>query len=405
MRALKYIPILLLPCFAACNKYDIQPGQAEGFIKFFSSDLGQSGVDVKPTSDGGYIAIGNSTDPNTGLKDIYLVKTDQYGNEESWSPVILGNENFDDVATSLQVVSDGFVILGYTNDTTGGGNGSYDMYLLKTDLQGNVVWEKKTGGSADDRGTNLQVTSGGNFLAGGITSTYTTNAGPRNAYIVLFDASGNYIRSGYFGEGDPTPKTVFDTYVIETATDIVVCGSLGTIDPEVSQIFVAVRDKNNFGPKNFKKIGTGTNHYGVSVQEKSNGNVIICGQAFNASGNIDLYLEEFTTNLVSVWQNTLTEAGETSDLAAGSLRFAPDGGLAIIGTRTETENDDIFLIFTDAGGNLIGDEITLFGDDGYQQGAALEFTTSDNGWIIVGTNGFEDNSMMALLKTDGQGGL
>ena len=102
MRALKYIMIFLLPCFVACNNYEIQPEQAEGFIKFFSSSLGEEGVDVKPTSDGGYVAVGNSIDESTGLSDIYLVKTDQYGNEESWSPVIIGGDQ-DDVVTAGRV--------------------------------------------------------------------------------------------------------------------------------------------------------------------------------------------------------------------------------------------------------------------------------------------------------------
>jgi len=399
MRALKYITILLLPFMVACNKYDIQPEQSEGFIKFFSNGLGETGVDVKPTSDGGYVAIGNSTDEN-GISDIYLVKTDEYGNEESWSPVSIGGD-FDDVATSLQVVSDGYVILGYSNDTTGS-NGSYDIYLVKTDLQGNVVWEQRAGGSADDRGTNLQISNSGGFLAAGLTSSPDLThplMGARDAYFVLFNANGNFIREGNFGL---VGQTMFDNYAIEFDAGYAVCASIGTIDPEVSDIFIAVLN-SSFRSTNNPPRTLETNHYGVCVQKKSDGNLIICGKAFNSAGNINLYLEEFTPSLVSVWQNTITEAGETSDLTAGSLRIALDGKLAIIGTRTETENDDIFLMFTDAGGSMT--DLIVFGDDGYQRGAALETTASDNGWIIVGTNGFEDNSMISLLKTDGQGGL
>ena len=118
MKRLKYLLILFLPCFLGCNKYDIQPEQANGFIKFFFEGLRVEGVDVKPTADGGYIALGNTTNESSGLRDIYLVKTDEYGNEESWSPVLIGGD-MDDVATSLQVVSDGYVILGYSNRRTG----------------------------------------------------------------------------------------------------------------------------------------------------------------------------------------------------------------------------------------------------------------------------------------------
>ena len=74
MRPLKYILILLLLCLIACNNYDIEPEQADGFIKFFSTGLTEMGIDVKPTADGGYVAVGTTTSGD-GIRDIYLVKT------------------------------------------------------------------------------------------------------------------------------------------------------------------------------------------------------------------------------------------------------------------------------------------------------------------------------------------
>ena len=400
MRALKYILIFLLSCFVACNNYEIQPEQAEGFIKFFSNGLGEAGVDVKPTADGGYVAVGNSTDANTGLSDIYLVKTDLYGNEESWSPVIIGGD-MDDVATSLQVVSDGFVILGYSNDAAAG-NGDYDMYLVKTDLQGNVQWETRTGDVGDDKGTSLEVLSGGGFVAAGTTSSY--GLGVVNAYVNKFDASGNLIRTNRLYTVGLADKTIFETHIIETASNYVICGSIGTLDPERSDIFCALLDKTSLIFNSSPIFFTEANHYAKCIQEMPDGDLIVCGRSENNQDYSDVYLMKLNSDLVSVWEKTISEGGgESSDLSAGSLRIAPDNGLAIVGTRTETENDDLFLLLTDADGNQTN--FTLFGDDGYQRGSALETTSYDNGWIIVGTNGFEDNSMLTLLKTDGQGGL
>ena len=400
MRRSKYILILLLPCILGCNNYDVQPEQAKGFIKFFSDGLREEGVDVKPAADGGYVAIGNSTDEDTGLRDIYLVKTDEYGNEESWSPVIIGGDK-DDVATSLQVVSDGYVILGYSNDPAGAG--SYDMYLVKTDLQGNVVWERRTGGTEDDRGSNLIALSGGGFLAAGITSSDPDPLqGPRNAYYVTYDAGGNYIWSKKFGLAG---KTVFETYIIEAASDYVICGSIGTLDPEVSEIFIVQIDKGNLDVKYPRTFSSATNQYGKCIQELPDGNLVFCGTRINAQGLSDVYLQVFAPDLSSVWvePKIITEAGEASDLMVRNIRVAPDNSLAIIGTRTETANDDLLLLLTDADGN--NPEFILYGDDGYQQGSSLETAPSDNGWIIVGTNGFEDASMMTLMKTDGKGNL
>ena len=76
---------------------------------------------------------------------------------------------------------------------------------------------------------------------------------------------------------------------------------------------------------------------------------------------------------------------------------------AIVGTRTETGNDDIILLHSDAEGNEVSRRI--FGDDGFQQGMSLELTGFDGGLILVGNNGSEDQSMMALVKTDASGNL
>ncbi len=390
MKSIKYIPIVLAGFLPACNDYDIQPEQAEGFIKFFTTGLAEQGYDVKPASDGGYVAVGTTSD-NEGIRDIYLVKTDRYGNEESWSPAIIGGES-DDVATSLQVVSDGYVLLGYSNDTDGAG--SYDMYLVKTDLQGNVLWEQYVGGSSDDRGTNLQLLSGGGFLAGGITSSFGV-PGTRYAYLVTFDTQGNVTDLNYSGEEG---KTINGTYAVETSSEYVICGS---IQSGLSQIFVYTFNKQNLGPENSKYFGTVTDHYGSCIQVLSDGNLVLCGSAVNDQGFSEIYLQKLAPDLSSIWVRKISEP--QADLAGNALRIAPDNSIAVVGTRTKTENDDLFLLFTDSEGN--NPDLTFFGDDGYQRGNSLEPTTVDNGWIVVGTNGFEDQSMMSLMKTDPQGSL
>ena len=63
--------------YFACNKYDVQPEQAEGFIKFFSVNLREAGIDVKPTADGGYVAVGTSTDEFSQGKECLPVSCQQ----------------------------------------------------------------------------------------------------------------------------------------------------------------------------------------------------------------------------------------------------------------------------------------------------------------------------------------
>jgi hypothetical protein len=392
MRPIKYSLLFAALQLAACNKYDIQPEQAEGFIKFFSSTLTEEAYDVKPTPDGGYVAIGTTRDPE-GMRDLYLVKTDRYGNEESWSPAIIGG-NHDDVGTNIQVEADGYVILGYSNDrdTT-----QYDMYLVKTGLQGNVVWETWTDDPGDERGTSLQITSAGEYLAAGLR---------RNIYgiygylIIRFDADGNRVKEGVINPQD----NVLNACIIETGENYLICGTEQSSGK--NQISIILVDKDNhrsFGGTTFKTAGNLT---GNCIRELSDGNLLICGTIQNIQRGLnEVYLNKISPDLgiAAGWETPKTFSGSAlnANLSGNAVRIIGEDSYAIIGTRTETGNDDMILLHSDGNGNEISRRI--FGDEGFQRGVSLEVTGADGGLILIGNNGSEDHSMMALVKTNADG--
>ncbi len=398
MRWIKYIPLFLALMLTACNKYDIKPEQAEGFIKFFSRTLTEEAYDVKETADGGYVAIGTTIDESTGLRDLYLVKTDKYGNEESWSPVLIGGD-YDDVGTSIQVVTDGYVILGYSKQTD---TSEYDMYLVKTGLQGNVIWEVWEGDDNDVRGTSLQITSGGEYLAAGIRRNPAF--GIYDYKIVRFDASGNVVKDRIISSGDASASVV-DACIIETQDYYVICSTVLFNQKNEIQIIPIFQDSHF--PDGGKSYPAAGDLYGNCIQELSDGNLLVCGTILNSTGLGNIYLNKITAALGTVpgWETykTLPEPGGQVSFTGNSVRIINDNSYAIIGTRTETGNDDIILLYSDAGGTEISRRI--FGDDGFQRGVSLEITGSDGGLILIGNSGSEDNSMMALVKTDAAGKL
>ncbi|SVD90003.1 uncharacterized protein METZ01_LOCUS442857, partial [marine metagenome] len=128
----------------------------------WSQTIGTSGNDiayfVQQTSDGGYILAGTDGD------DMYLVKTDSQGNKE-WDQSFGGSGN--DVAYALDQTFDGGYILA--------GNNSSDIYIVKTDSQGNELWNKTIEGdnTYGNTGENTlysiqQTFDGGYILAGRI---------------------------------------------------------------------------------------------------------------------------------------------------------------------------------------------------------------------------------------------
>nr|NIP55679.1 hypothetical protein [Phycisphaerae bacterium]NIR26632.1 hypothetical protein [Gammaproteobacteria bacterium]NIS54350.1 hypothetical protein [Phycisphaerae bacterium]NIX02161.1 hypothetical protein [Phycisphaerae bacterium] len=151
----------------------LDPGTELQWQKTFDGTNDDVGYSAQQTADGGFIITGYISYwcpvDATYQRDIILIKTDMFGNEQ-WSKTYPGSEDFcsgDDVGYCAKQTSDGGYII--TGETRSYGQGVADMYLIKTDPNGEMEWQKVMGDTEWDYATSVQQTSDDGFIVAGTT--------------------------------------------------------------------------------------------------------------------------------------------------------------------------------------------------------------------------------------------
>jgi hypothetical protein len=191
------------------------------FAKTYGGSGNDSARSVQQTSDGGYIVASYTNSFGAGDYDILLIKTNAFGNVQ-WAKTY-GGADFDR-ANSVQQTSDGGYIV--TGRTTSFGAGGWDIFLIKTDASGNIIWAKTYGGIGSDWAYSVRQTSDGGYIVAGETRSF--GAGSDDIFLIKTDANGNIGSCGIVGNASPTVNTVSPT--------------VNTPSPSVSPVSPTVND-------------------------------------------------------------------------------------------------------------------------------------------------------------------
>jgi len=325
----------------------------------------ETGYYVQQTNDGGYIITGITDSNGDNITEVWLIKIDSQGQEE-WNHTFGGIGGYDDVGRSVQQTTDGgFVITGYTWEVYGNGG---DLWLIKTDSQGNEEWSSIFGGEYGDRGYSGQpTTDGGYILTGKSYFNYQSDGRWNNGDVRLIktDSQGNEewnqtfsgSKEGTYIDGYGTTR-YFEEYgssVQQTSDDgYIITGMRNRFDDNDDNEDVLLIKTDNQGNEQWNQIFGGNQiDFGTSVQQTIDGGFVITGYTESfGNGFSDVWLIKTDSQGREEWNKTFGGSGYD---VGRSVQQATDGGYIIAGQTGSfgNGNTDVWLIKTDSEGNTV----------------------------------------------------
>jgi hypothetical protein len=252
------------------------------------------------TKDGGHIISGQFWTPGGNQYDFWVLKLNKDGTI-AWQKTYGGGSW--DIAFSSEETSDGgFIVSGTTSSF---GTGDDDIWVLKLDVKGDVIWQKTYGGKKADRAGGAEQTKDGGYVVVGTSSSFGSS---KDIWVIKLDPNGNVEWDKTYGYAGEESDIFRHIPVVQTSDGgYVVAGS-----------------SKSFGENNKK-----------SYIEKDEGFWIL---KLNRTGNI-------------IWQKIFGTDGEQYPTSIAELS---DGTFRVTGTVSRyAMNDDWILIF-DSKGSILG---------------------------------------------------
>ena len=323
---------------------------------------------VQQANDNGYVITGYTSSFGAGSTDFWLVKTDWNGNIQ-WNKTYGGTSQ--DKAYSVEQTNDeGYILAG---STTSFGAGFSDFWLVKTDSNGEQIWNKTYGGSRLDDAYSVQQTIDGGYIAAGSTNSF--GSGYKDFWLVKTDPNGemqwNKTYGGIYDDIAYSVQQIADGYIV--------CGYTGSFGAGYEDFWLVKTDSNGNAVWN-KTYGGENSDYAYFVQQTSDNGYILAGSTYSSSTEFDIWLVKTDSSGNMQWNKTY---GGSLDEEAYTVRQTSDGGYIITGfTDSFSDNRDIWIIKTDSSGNVEWSQ--TYGGTREDEAYAVQ-QTSDGGYIIAGT--------------------
>ena len=280
------------------------------------------------TSDGGFAMAGYTEASTISLSNMLLVKTDVNG-ELEWNKVF-GGKYMDEAYSLIQTSDGGFAMAG---KTTSYGAGYPDMWLVKTDVNGELEWNNTFGGIDFDWAESLIQTSDGGFALAGCNKSY--GAGNYDMWLVKTDTNGEPEWNNTFGGIESDGAYSF----IQTSDGgLALAGYTSSYGAGNYDMWLVKTDITGISEWKYSIGGEGKDEAYSLIQTTEGGFAIAGYTESYGAGNYDMWLVKTDDEGELEWKNTF---GGTENDFAQSLVQTTDGGFAIAGSTNSYGDGDI----------------------------------------------------------------
>lgn len=405
----------------------------EGASPEYNTANSYYGLQIIQTTDGGYITAGNASTNNgyvSGIHlqsmDMWVIKTDSQGNFQ-WQKC-LGGQGTETAATIAQTTDGGYIVAGVTSVDGGdvsGHHGSGDMWIVKLDAVGNLVWQKCVGGGGTEKAYSIkQTTDGGYIVAGianfneGMVSGHHLPSFTPDMWVVKLDSVGDLVwQKCLGGSGDDVAYSISQT----TDGGYIVAGRTQSKNGDVtdnhtyydvgSAAYVASVDYwvvklSSTGTIEWKKCLGGTGEdVAYSVQQTSDGGYIVAGRTVstngdvtNVIGNRDAWIVKLNSTGILQWEKSF---GGTNNEIAYFIQHTTDGGYVVAGTSLSNNGD---LTLNQGQSDYWVFKLNNLGILQWQKslgGSTVDIAyslalTNDGGFVVAGTTKSQNGDVVGL---------
>lgn len=342
---------------------------------------GDNAFSMCEAGDGNYMIAGISTSndgdvagPYIGGFDIWLLKIDTSGTI-LWQKKY-GGDNYDVAQTIIRTSDGGFIMAGSTrsNNVPGRkGTTDYDLYLVRIDSIGNLLWQMCYGGTNDDEASDIKETPSGDFYILGNTassdSDVSVHFGSADYWLIKVDSAGMLLSEHSYGGSSYDFGT---NIIIDSSGVIHLLGFSSSNDSDVQgnhggqDYWLVNVDSSGSILSNFSYGGSGADYACSMIKDGSN--FVLSGWSTSNDGYVsghhgsatddDIWVVKTDSIGNIIWNRSY---GSTLTDFQGVLQKDLSGNYLLFGTTDWADGDvsftngasDYWICYLDSSGNII----------------------------------------------------